>query len=431
MARTVRNGKIDTRSARAKLAERREPYWTVVSRGCAIGYRKGKKGGTWIARHRAADGKHHYEALGTADDAREADGVTILSYAQAQVTARAWFEQRERPAREGGEQSAAPYTVGQALDDYMAWFRQHKKSARELEWTINAHIQPAFGKIEIASLTTAAIRDWHCRIAQAPARLRTGNGREQKHRAVAVDDDQRRARKATANRVLTVLKAALNHAYREGKAPSDDAWRRVSPFRGADAARLRYLSKEECRRLLNACSSDFRRLVHGALLSGCRYGELCRVTIADFSIDAAALHVRESKSGKARHVPLDAEARDFFIQVSAGRPLEEAIFLRSDGNRWGRSHQFRPLAEASKAARIEPAANFHSLRHTWASHRVMAGAPLMVIAQVLGHADTRMVEKHYGHLSPSYVRSVIESTSLGIGSLSEPVVVPLIEEQQR
>ena len=56
MARTVRNPKIDTRSARAKLPGRREPYWTVLSAGCALGYRKGVKGGTWIARFRSDDG---------------------------------------------------------------------------------------------------------------------------------------------------------------------------------------------------------------------------------------------------------------------------------------------------------------------------------------------------------------------------------------
>ena len=61
MARAVRNGKIDTRSARLNLAERREPYWTVISAGCAIGYRRGAKGGTWVARLRDEAGKPHYE----------------------------------------------------------------------------------------------------------------------------------------------------------------------------------------------------------------------------------------------------------------------------------------------------------------------------------------------------------------------------------
>ncbi len=59
MARTVRNEKIDTRSSRTKLTLRREPYWTVIAEGRAVGYRKGKKGGTWVARRRDSDGKQH------------------------------------------------------------------------------------------------------------------------------------------------------------------------------------------------------------------------------------------------------------------------------------------------------------------------------------------------------------------------------------
>jgi integrase len=83
------------------------------------------------------------------------------------------------------------------------------------------------------------------------------------------------------------------------------------------------------------------------------------------------------------------------------------------------------MTEASQAARLEPSANFHCLRHTWASHRVMAGAPLIVVAQVLGHSDSRMVEKHYGHLARSYVQEVIERTALGIGLDEQSVVVPI------
>jgi hypothetical protein len=70
-----------------------------------------------------------------------------------------------------------------------------------------------------------------------------------------------RRRRSTANRVLTILKAALNHAHSEGKCASDDAWRTVRAFREADAARLRYLSDDEARRLTNACTADFRALV--------------------------------------------------------------------------------------------------------------------------------------------------------------------------
>jgi integrase len=204
-----------------------------------------------------------------------------------------------------------------------------------------------------------------------------------------------------------------------------EVWRKVKPFRGADAARLRYLQADEARRLLNACPADFRNLVRGALAAGCRYGELCRLEVRDYSPDAGALLIRQSKSGKPRHVPLDDDAVAFFAAITAGRPSDERMFCRADGSAWGKSHQARPLIDACRAARIDPPANFHCLRHTWASHRVMRGAALLVVAQVLGHSDTRMVEKHYGHLAPSYVRDAVRATSMDLGAPDVGNVTPL------
>ena len=43
---------------------------------------------------------------------------------------------------------------------------------------------------------------------------------------------------------------------------------------------------------------------------------------------------------------------------------------------------------------------FHELRHTAASTWIAAGMDLILVARQLGHSDTRMVEKHYGHLCP-------------------------------
>jgi hypothetical protein len=71
------------------------------------------------------------------------------------------------------------------------------------------------------------------------------------------------------------------------------------------------------------------------------------------------------------------------------------------------------------AARIDPPANFHPLRHTYASRLAMRGVPLAVIAAQLGHSDTRMVEKHYGHLAPSYVAETVR-TAFGTLGRAEP-----------
>jgi integrase len=145
--------------------------------------------------------------------------------------------------------------------------------------------------------------------------------------------------------------------------------------------------------------------VQAALQTGCRYGELCRLEVTDFNRDAGTLAIRKSKSDKARHVVLTDEGAEFFKGLTAGRAGNEPMF----GRLWGISHQLRPMAEAVIGAKITPAISFHGLRHTWASHAVMNGVPLLVVAKNLGHADTRMVEKHYGHLAPSYIADAIRA----------------------
>jgi len=85
------------------------------------------------------------------------------------------------------------------------------------------------------------------------------------------------------------------------------------------------------------------------------------------------------------------------------------------------------MAAACRAARIPPA-NFHALRHTYASRLVMRGVTLPVVAAQLGHASIAMVERHYGHLAPSYVADTVRA-SFGRLGIVEPgeaeKVVPL------
>jgi integrase len=333
--------------------------------------------------------------------------VAVLDWRQAQARAR---EDHAKAIRKqaGIEEPAAPYTVRNALDDYLSWFEAHRKSAVDARSRVEALIAPELGDVELSKLTTKRIREWLEASARAPARLRRGKGKELRHREHDTDDPEAvRRRRATANRTFTTLRAALNHAWREGKTPSDAAWRRIKPFRGVDAARVRYFQLAECTRLTNACKPDFRRLVEGALLTGCRYGELVALDVSDYHADSGTVQVRTSKTGAGRHVVLTDEGMQFFAAITAGRPGTEPMFKKEHGGRWGKSHQRRPLLEACRGARIDPPADFNALRHTFASLAIMNGTPLMVVARNLGHADTRMVERHYGHLAPSYVRDAI------------------------
>jgi site-specific recombinase XerD len=114
-----------------------------------------------------------------------------------------------------------------------------------------------------------------------------------------------------------------------------------------------------------------------------------------------------------------------FERHVAGKPGSALIFTRRDGSPHGRSQQRRPLIAACERAAIDPPASFHILRHTYATHLLQAGAPLPVIAANLGHADTRMTERHYAHLVPSHIAQVIRATMPKLGLIEPNVVVPL------
>ena len=371
---------------------------------------KGKNTRAWYARFRNEGTNTGYtkKKLALADDTRDADGKIVLSFREAQLVAQEWFKEIEM--QRAGHMPTGTYTVQDAIDDYASWFKLHRKSWKALSYQIDAHIIPTLGEIEVSRLTTRKIQDWHNAIAQSPRRLRTSQYSDESNTGALNSDEARRKRKCTANRILNTLKAALNKAYQDGKIPSDDAWRRIKPFKGVESAKIRYLDTQEIQRIVNACDPEFRPMVQAALYSGCRYSELCNLKVTDYNQDSGTLHITESKSGKPRNVVLTDEGQTFFAQQVIGKKGIDLMFPRRDGEMWGRSHQTRRLKDASNNARISPAVSFHILRHTHASQLAMNAVPMAVIAQQLGHADTRICEKHYAHLSPSYVADTIRAS---------------------
>jgi integrase len=404
MARTTRDSTLDSRTARGRLKARGKPYWRALEPGLHLGYRRPVSGaGKWLARHYIGGERYEVEVIAVADDFSDADGVAVLDYYQAQALARTRMVARAHAA--AGK--TKPLTVADAIGSYIEFLETNRKSGREGRYAADAFILPTLGKIEVAALTTDQIRTWLNKLAKAPARIRTKKGEEQQFKTGG-DPEQARRRKSTANRILTVLKAALNRAWRDGKVTSDSAWRRVEPFEDVESARVRYLTMGEVNRLLDKCPPAFKRLVRGALETGARYGELCAFTVADFNADSGTVAVRTSKSGKPRHVVLTEQGAAFVAEITTGRPGDSPMFVKDDGSPWLRDHQKQPVAEACKAAEIKPI-NFHGLRHTWASHAVMNGVALIVVAKNLGHSGTRMVEKHYGHMAPDFVANAIRA----------------------
>jgi hypothetical protein len=95
---------------------------------------------------------------------------------------------------------------------------------RNANYIFSASILPEFEFVLVEKLTTERLLRWRNSVATRPKRVRTKRtANEAATREIPDDDDARRKRKATANRILTMLKAALNRSFQAGRVASDGA----------------------------------------------------------------------------------------------------------------------------------------------------------------------------------------------------------------
>lgn len=413
MGRKVRERDLATRESRKSLPVQTEPYWRNEGEGQHIGYYKAARIPKWVVRYRipGSDSGYQKATLGEADDlpSRPSDGVRVLDWKQAKAKAILWFQSMDAV----GGIRIGPYTVADALAYYMIGFTGMDRVNTQRR--IDVLIAPALGRYDVAKLTATTIAQWHRNRADTPARLRTGAKATVQNQRPLDSDEARRRRRCTANRDLTVLKAALTVAYRDGKAASDDAWRKVKPFPNVERAKLRYLNDDEARRIVNACDPAFRPMMQAALLTGARYLELAGAKVNDLNLSVGTLWLTETKAGRPRVCYLEDEGQGLFRDAMMGKSGTDWLFPRPDGGRWTASQQARPLRAACAAAKIAPAASFHDLRRTYGARLAVQGVPMAVIAEALGHADERITRRHYAHLSPSYVADTVRAHAGGLG----------------
>ena len=407
MPRLLGEVRLQERSARLRLKRRHHPYWRSICSGRHLGYYRGRHVGRWVARCLIPHEGYVMKVLGDADDICASDGATILSWREALAKALAWFD----VVASGGAARPDLYTVGDALDDYLESFTG--KSFTKTRHTIEKHIRPVLGRRLVCELTTGELRKFQADLAGRRSVYRANRRGVAKERPQ--DADSVRRGKANANRIFTPLKAALNRAFNDGRVPDDAAWRRVKPFRKVSVARIRYFTTAEVEALLAAAEPWFRAVMQAALFTGARWSEIHQMKVRDVDLRSGTILIPESKGGRPRYIHLSDEGARFFARQCAGKGLSNPVFLNQHGRPFGTSHQIRPMLETCTKAKVQPA-GFHILRHTYGSTLAMAGVPLAVIAEALGHADERITRKHYAHLSPSYVRDTVRA---GLGSLGE------------
>ena len=405
MPRRTRSVKTDSRSARAELQQRREPYWARVASRCALGYRKGKTDGTWIARSQDPDGKKHYKSVGKADDLLDADGVGVLSFDQAQDKTREWFKQKAQ--REAGLDEEL--TVQGAVEDYLSYLRREKAAttAYVAEKRASKHILAAMGEIDVTNLTPRLIQRWLEGLVKDTD-----------------DPESRRRSMDSANHCLVILKAALNRAYIQSRVQSDDAWRRIKPFKGTTAARKIFLTETQAQRLLNACHDPaLRDLVTAGLLTGARFGEIAAMRVRDLDLSDAIWNVAVGKTGQ-RVTVLTADGARLLKRVVMGKRPQDLVFSRSDDVVWDRHNIRKPFSAAIKRASLDPEASYYCLRHTCISLALKHSVPAQVVAENTG-TSVRMIERHYGKFLRADKQAMLERGALAVEMETDKKLVSL------
>jgi integrase len=386
MARSVRKAGLETRTARLKMPVARKPLFIRIGPGLSLGYRRNQVAGTWVLRLADGKGGAITRAIGTADDFTEADGASVLNFWQAQ-------EKAQSAARSSnGSGVAKPLTARRAAEVYLEKLEaKNPRTARDTRGRLNLHFLNKFGDELVTNLTKSRLEGW----------LNSMALKSQDREAV-------RRSKDSANRVLSMVKALLNHALRDpANGISDDhAWRLVKPYHGVATPRATHFSEAQARALIEATPGrEFADLLTAGFLTGARYGELIACSVRDFDEVAKTLSV-DGKTGP-RTVILQPEAVVFFQSVCSDRAGDEPLLRRGDGARWNRSHQQRRMATALQRAGLDQEGTFYALRHSYISRAIEGEVPLNIIADNCG-TSVRIIETTYAKVLANKRRQFIE-----------------------
>ena len=199
---------------------------------------------------------------------------------------------------------------------------------------------------------------------------------------------------ATVNRDLACLKCMFNRAI-DWEKLKENPVKKVKFFK-ENNERLRFLHKEEVPVLLDNCSSKLRAIVQFALKTGMRKAEIQNLkwTDADFQSDMITLY--ETKNGEKRYIPMNQIVKQILISVRK-HPDSPYIFCDEKGKIYNFRKSFETALKKSSILNFR----FHDLRHTFASHLVMAGADLNTVRELLGHKSLDMTLR-YAHLSKDH-----------------------------
>jgi len=299
---------------------------------------------------------------------------------------------RKRSVKEGKQpetKKIANHTFNELVTEYLKWV-ERQRGYKQKENIIN-QLKAVFGNLPLRRFTTMLIEQFQTE------RLQKGN----KKVKIGEKEIYLPNKPATINRLLATLKHMFTKAVDWYMVEEETLKRvrKVKLFR-ENNRRLRYLSKEECQNLTNACDTHLKPIVITALNTGMRKGEILNLQWSNVDLKHGFILLDNSKNGDRRELPINKTLEATFLDRNLIRRIDVPYVFYDTSTGKPYKDIKRSFKTACRRSGIQDF-HFHDLRHTFASHLVMSGVDLTTVKELLGHRTLTMTLR-YAHLAPAH-----------------------------
>lgn len=326
-----------------------------------------KRGNIYWIRYAGLDGRTVFESSGS-DKFRDAEALLI---------------QRKQAIKEGKQPEITKrignHTFNELVTQYLQW-AERQRSLRSKQGFIR-QLSEAFGNLPLRRFNTMLLEQFQTE------RMQKGN------------------KPATVNRLLATIKHMFTKAV-EWDMVEEETLKRIRRVKllPENNRRLRYLSVEECQSLINNCNGNTKAIVITALNTGMRKGEILSLKWDNVDLKHGFILLDKTKNGERREIPINETLRGVLQGITRRLDVSYVFY----DNNTGKPYQDvkRSFNTACRRAGIKDF-HFHDLRHTFASHLVMAGVDITTVKELLGHKTLTMTLR-YSHLAPSHKVKAID-----------------------
>ncbi len=299
--------------------------------------------------------------------------------------------------RAGNEDDAplAPITLDALAAEYMPWAEANKKDLGYQDRNrYKNHLLKPLGKKLLSEITLKELED-----------LRTKLGKKLAPQTIA--------------HVFKLLKTMYNKAIAwnlyAGKNPVVAL--KAKPLNNS---RVRYLSREEATRLLDALAPypQVRDMALLSLNSGLRFGEIAHLQWQDVNFTNETALIRDGKGGTDRHAQIKGPALAMLQRLRSELGASAGLVFPNTLNEpyCAIPHPYQRTVDAiglnDTSTDAKDRVVFHTLRHTFASWLAIQGTPLYTIQRLMGHKSIKMTER-YAHLCPDVQATAVETMLAG------------------